>query len=390
VTTEIRAPDEGDREALARVIGLSFNYEARPEDMTLAGTLCAFDDKRGVVGTATAVPFQQWFGGSKVACSGIASVAVLPEHRGSGIARAVMAELLRASRGAGEALSVLYPANSALYRKLGYEYAGVRSLHRAPVAEFPAGGGEVEELGNEDLSEIMSCFSDYARAHNGLVLSTDQDRWREHVLAHKDEGVHQRTVGIRGNGRLQGYASYFLERGEPLGYRLTCKHLVALGQGALFALLAHLRRFENSARDIGWYGPPSAAPVGLALSSSGFSLTTEQWRWMGRVVDVQAAIQARGYPPGAKAEAIISIDDPLFDENAGPWLLQVEAGRATASATGGTRERSLPIGVFSALYSGFVSPEDLVLVGALDRSEPNLEALSAMFSGPTPWMPDFF
>jgi predicted acetyltransferase len=50
----------------------------------------------------------------------------------------------------------------------------------------------------------------------------------------------------------------------------------------------------------------------------------------------------------------------------------------------------LPIGLFSALYTGFASVGDLVLRGALDETDPRLPLLSALFSGPVPWMPDFF
>jgi predicted acetyltransferase len=50
----------------------------------------------------------------------------------------------------------------------------------------------------------------------------------------------------------------------------------------------------------------------------------------------------------------------------------------------------LPIGLFSALYTGFASAADLVVVGALDEDDERVPFLSALFAGPVPWMPDFF
>jgi predicted acetyltransferase len=50
----------------------------------------------------------------------------------------------------------------------------------------------------------------------------------------------------------------------------------------------------------------------------------------------------------------------------------------------------LPIGLFSALFTGFASPADLVVVGALDEDDERVPLLSALFAGPVPWMPDFF
>ncbi len=47
---------------------------------------------------------------------------------------------------------------------------------------------------------------------------------------------------------------------------------MALSVGAVAALLGYFRRFENSARYLGWAGPAGTVPVGLVASSSGFSM----------------------------------------------------------------------------------------------------------------------
>ncbi len=88
--------------------------------------------RQPVVGTSQAIAFDQWFGGSRVPCAGVASVAVLPEYRGRGVAGALMTQLLQHRRGQGDAVSTLYPANAQLYRRLGYEFAGLRPEFRAP------------------------------------------------------------------------------------------------------------------------------------------------------------------------------------------------------------------------------------------------------------------
>ena len=117
---------------------------------------------------------------------------------------------------------------------------------------------------------------------------------------------------------------------------------------------------------------------------------------MTRVLDVPLALRSRGYPQ-ATGEAVVEIDDTLFPENAGPWLVQADAGRVSvepldpaAVAHRPGAGKPLSIGLFSALYTGFASPADLVVVGAMDGDDERVPFLSALFAGPVPWMPDFF
>ncbi|HUB70315.1 MAG TPA: GNAT family N-acetyltransferase [Acidimicrobiales bacterium] len=389
---EIREPADGDREDIAAVLSLSFNGVVRPEDIVLEGTLCAYDAGR-TVGTALAVPFGQWFGGRCIPCAGIAGVAVLPEHRGQQVASMLMRELMSARRRQGDVVSALYPANSGLYRQLGYEFAGLMPEFEVRVTDLPRSSGEVHEMRREDLPDVMGCFSRFASHHNGPVQSAQPLRWERHVLAHREEGSHQRTVLARSaEGDVDGYASYFLGRWEQEGYLLNCKHLVALTPVALRTLLGHFRRFENSASRFAWRGAPGTVPESLAMSTTGLSMVPRLRRWMLRVLDVARSLEARGYATSS-ARAVIDIVDDALPVNSGRWMVEVEDGKGTvtklgAPATGA--ENPLPIGLFSALFSGLVTPWDLVLAGALSHDDARLTALSSLFAGPVPWMPDFF
>jgi predicted acetyltransferase len=111
-------------------------------------------------------------------------------------------------------------------------------------------------------------------------------------------------------------------------------------------------------------------------------------RWMGRVLDVPAALEARGYAP-VDGEATIEVDDPALPGNRGPWRVRAEGGRVSvAPGSGGTKPMS--INAFSALYTGYATPTDLVLAGALDADDQRRPFLGALFAGTAPWMPDFF
>jgi len=391
---DIRPPTEADQAGIAAVGALAFNMEARTDGVNFDSRrrLCSYDGER-VVATAHSIGFGQWLGGQQVPCAGIGAVAVLPEYRGQGAARALVSELLAEERGNGVAVSALYPANVALYRHLGYEYAGLHPGFRAPIADVPPARAEVAEMGGADLDGVIACFSRFAAAHNGPVQPLDRARWETDVLAHRGEGTHQRTVVVPGPGdAIAGYASYFLESAGDRGYRVACKHLVAGAPAALASLLGYFRRFENGAAEIAWSGPPTGGPVGLALSTNAFALQPTLNRWMGRVLDVPQALGGRGYP-AVSGEVVIEIRDPLFPANDGPWLVRADGGRATvtpAPRAAPLPARPLPIGLFSALYTGFATVGDLVLLGALGAADERLAVLSALFAGPVPWMPDFF
>lgn len=386
---KIKPPQEEDRAAIARVEALAFNDEPRPGAVGLGGKLCAYEDDL-LVGVATAIPLGQWFGGRRTSCSGVSGVAVAPEHRGRGVASRLMIELLRQEHQAGRALSVLYPANSALYRKLGYEFGGARPELAVPIADVPAGRGlPVSEAGGGQVPQLMKLFSHFASGHNGPVETDSPAFFVNRSLAHAGEGAHQRTVVVEGPNGLEGYASYFTGEGERAGrYRITCKHLVANTPAAFSSLLSYFRRFENSARTLAWYGPVGSAPMGLALSTNGFTMESNLVRWMTRVLDVPAALQSRGYA-AVDGEVVIEVDDPLFPGNRGPWSVSATSGKVNVERATGTG-KPLSINAFSALYTGYATPNDLVLAGMAESGDPRLGFLGELFAGPAPWMPDFF
>jgi predicted acetyltransferase len=385
---EIKPPQEDDRPAMARVVGLAFNYQANADNIKLKGKLCAFDGGT-LVGTAGAHALGQWFGGRAVPCAGVAAVAVLPEHRGRGAASRLLVQLLHQERAQGRVVSTLYPANAPLYRKLGYEFAGLRPQMVVPVADLPPGPTEgLREMRDEDVPALEECFSRFAAGHNGPVMATEPGFFTDNALAHSGEGAHQRTVLVDGADGPQGYASYFTDQQNFGGYRLTCKHLVALGADGLRALLAYFRRFENSARTFAWYGPSGSPSMSLALGTNGFALESSAIRWMARLLDVPAALEARGYPP-VDGEVTIEVDDPVMPGNRGPWLVRADGGRVRVTPGGGGA-KALSVNALSALYTGYATPSDLVLTGNMEAGDQRGPFLTALFAGASPWMPDFF
>src|SRR5687767_15372757 len=110
---------------------------------------------------------------------------------------------------------------------------------------------------------------------------------------------------------------------------------------------------------------------------------------MLRVLDVPGALEGSGWP-ATDAEAVFSVHDALFPDNAGPWLLRVEGGRATVTRRDDDHPKAVPIGLLSSMFTGYLRPADAVRLGALAAADPTVEAFGRLFSGPDPWCPFFF
>ena len=109
------------------------------------------------------------------------------------------------------------------------------------------------------------------------------------------------------------------------------------------------------------------------------------YRWMARCRP--GALSQRGVPP-VSGEAVLAVEDGLFPENRGPWLLEADGSGSVAVSPTTSRAWPVTIGALSAMYSGFLSPFDAVALGQLDEAQAPF--LARLFGGPAPWMHDFF
>ena len=245
---EMRPAGEADRESVASLLDLAFNMRRNAVDIQeLRRWLCAFSRDRPVA-SARSIDYDQWFGGQRVPCAGLAGVAVLPEYRGQGLASGIVRTVLRDERARGRAISALYPTATASYRSLGYEFGGVRLQFRAPIADLPAhrgrgrGGGEVRQMEATDLDNVMNCFSLFASGDNGPVQLPDRAGGTTTFLPPSSDRDSPRAVVVPDGEGLSGYVNYHLEPWGPggfgdNGYKAVCNHLVFEDFRALRTLL---------------------------------------------------------------------------------------------------------------------------------------------------------
>jgi len=388
--------DESEFAALLRVQGESFRMDEqgcrRYRSWLGDGNFRVVRDAGGAVVAGLAVyPMGQWFGGRSVPSWGVAAVATAPEARGAGAAGAAMRGLVREMHGAGVALSSLYPATVPLYRKSGYEHAGGRyevevRLDTLGVLPGPMPVRRLDPDSPEDAARVKALHVAHASARPGS-LERGEGLWRR---------IRERAPGpVRGyligpDRDPRGYvflASVPTRAPSWADSDLVVRDWAALDAEAgrrLWALIgSHAAQVER-------------ARLGCAPYEPLLSLLPEQHytlrlgcHWMLRVVDVPAALEARGYPASVRGELVIEVDDDLLDANRGPWTLRVEGGRGTVSR-GGSGGIALGVRALAPLYTGFHDAHALRALGWLSGDDAQVGTARALFSGLLPSMTDAF
>lgn len=362
--TYLRTPQEG-RDWLARVPSENLRTIAR------AGK---------IGGSLQLIPVGQWFGGRKVPMTGIASVGVDPDVRATGLASEMLRCALDELHSAGVCLSTLYPSTLGVYRRAGWELAGTSQWYRVSARHIDVRDREMEvrRLEDRDLPLVRKLYQRRASASSGHLGRNDL-MWKR-VLQGLGEDLHGYAVGS------QGYVLFTQIRDKGRWtYDLRVRDLVATTPGSARRIWTFFADHRSFAGDVIFPGGVSD-PMLLVLGEQDWK-AEDAWGWMTRIVDVPTALQARGYL--ASGEVHLDVRDVVCPWNSSRWVLEVSDGRGTVRK-GGRGKVSTDIRGLAALYTGYLTAHELVATGLLDASHRDLSAATALFSGPPPWLPDFF
>jgi len=332
------------------------------------------------------LPMGQFYGHRSVPQVGIAGVAVAPEHRGGGLGAALMRETVVELHARGVALSTLYPSTQRLYRGAGWEVAGGR--YEVRVAPTLLGVRErtctVRPARLEDRPAVEKLHREVAALQNG-ELDRGPYVWRR--VYEPRPGEPTRGLLIEHAGRLEGYV-YLVETSlEGPYYELVALDARASTRRAALRLLSVLADHKTLARTVIWRGGPAGALLAL-VPERGYEVRQRD-PWMLRICDLRAALEARGYAPGLRAELTFDVRDDVVRPNAGRWTLRVAGGRGRVTR-GGAGRIALDVRALAALYSGHLSAETLHVTGTLDGGPGDLARASAVFAAEAPAMTDMF
>jgi predicted acetyltransferase len=385
-----RLDDERDIPALARMLNLAFTMPLDRIDawLRLGGieNVRVLRDGTEPVATLMRIPMGQFFGGRSVPMMGVAAVAVAPEARGRGLARRLMQDAVAEMHDEGCPISCLYPSTQTLYRQIGYEQAGHRFLTHIPLATIDVRerAPSVVALDESHEHAVEACYTAFAATQDGWL---DRSRlgWAG-VRERRGERYH--GFGVERDGRLDGYL-YLAQRVKPETGRhdLVLSDLAFLSAAAGRRLLGFLADFATIGDDAVVAGGPHHPLVWL-LGQQRYEMRFKNY-WMVRLIDVRKALEARGYSPTVSTQVSLELSDDLLAGNRGRILLTIEGGHASAKP-GGSGEVRIDVSALAALWTGFATPKQLVVVGAIDGPDEALAHLAAAFAGGTPAMNDMF
>jgi len=405
--TEIRELVPGDDlEALYDLSRRAFGPASGPPESPLARAsrqalldaaiderriFAAFDGAR-LVASARYHDMRQWWHGRSMPMAGVAAVMVAPECRGRGVGRKLMTALLAAIASRGYPVSVLYPATTPIYRSLGWELAGghhyaviparsLRTLLPPDVTPKPSGvpgdgpiGAErpapVRRAGPADAEEVLAVVGrahEYARDCGPATRSA---AWVARWLADPELFAYLAPDGFLAYHWHGGHEELLVERVLASSDR-TLRDLWSI-VASHSSIAATVRARTGPADPVWWLTrEPDARLHGRE-------------QWMLRVVDVPAAIAARGFPASAQLTLPLWIEDDTRPGNSGLWELVVTGGRGHLVHSP-EAARPLTIGArgLAALYAG-TPMATLRLAGLAAGGNPVADSeLDGAFAGPS-------
>ncbi|MFD9705099.1 enhanced intracellular survival protein Eis [Lentzea sp. NPDC059081] len=384
---KIREYTEDDLDAVFRLRKVAFNSTERPERLTRPGTHGLVAELDGqVAGVLGIGEYAQFYGGAAVPMGGIGGVAVDGAMRGRGVANALLDASLNVMREHGQALSVLYATVPTLYRGRGWERSGVLEWVELPMDRLLAVPKPSERIPSRparesDLSALHECYLEVARTVDGLA-----DRRPPRIELAKVLEMDLVSV-LPGPNGLRGYLTAQREPGGDMG-RLKVFDLVALDAEAQLTLLSSLASWAGTLEAVDLRVTDPATVNLLAGTPLRHSVWTATW--MLRVVDLPAAVAARGWPDPADAAVDLEIVDPHAPWHAGPWRLVAEGGsvRIEPGGTGAVRLHARALGPW---FAGAQNTHALRRAGLLEGDPADAAALDRLVGGAgIPRLADFF
>lgn len=332
--------------------------------------------------------FGQYFGGQAIPAAGITCVGVAPEVRGAGVAAEFMRSVMKELADADVPLSVLYPSTYGLYRKAGFEPAGIRSRFQLDVSSLGIRNRsrQIVPLNPDKFEPLRALYDEVAPRFPGKIARTDRE-WRR-ILQMGAQRVY--AYGISRPGapeHLDGYVIYHQSGADRAPYEIHVRDAIAANREAAERLLTFLGDHGTMASAV-YYETGHADPL-LSAAREEWVKIPDRILWMVRVLDVQRALATRGYARQVSADIEMEIADDLIPANAKRLVLRVSGGGVRVRG-GGNGSLRLDIRGLAPLMTGHLSAEQIQMMGLLDGPPDVLAAASAVFAGPAPGMSERF
>ncbi len=291
-----------------------------------------------------------WFGGKKVKVGGIASVAVAPEARGQGIARALVGELHAMSRRRGDAVTLLYPWKQGFYARLGYAQSSSRRRLAIDPSSIPPAWRQlaratVRRVRGEDRPAIERTYA-RAAARASAWIARREVYWDR--LFARERRHH--LASFRGK-KMTGYVAFELAQEEAHAEtRLVVEELAYDDDEARRALWGALGAMRDQIAEIDVEVPEDDGIDHVLVDADRRRHGTVAVEHalgelvagpMLRLVDLERAIAGRGYAAGSYAvDVVLEPEDGVPGEPGEPprFTLRISGGRGELGKAKASRD----------------------------------------------------
>ncbi len=257
----------------------------------------------------------------------------------------------------------------------------------------------VEAFGDDGMEEVRAFQRHQAALAGSGLIDRSDDVWKHLVLSSEESEVIHRFL-VRRDGRITGYLVAFFSREKGhlppfysvqevgMQFGISCRDLVWTDEDSARALLGVAAAHRATGTNLYWSGPIND-PLQFLLKGPEATVQAA-YHWMERLVNVEAALAARGYPEGMTESFELGVSDGLVEENSGGYRVDITAGRATVSRIPRAEAR-VDVGALAAMFTGWLRPADAVRLGRLANASGSVVAiLERAFSGAPPWMSEHF
>ncbi|MBV9852437.1 MAG: GNAT family N-acetyltransferase [Armatimonadetes bacterium] len=392
---ELRPLTQEDQPALGWLMSEAFGGGRRPQDDGTEALperlqLGVFEGAR-LVAAATVLDLHVTWGDQDAPMGGVAGVACTVGERGRGHVARLMAQSLRRMREAGQYLSGLYPFSFAFYRRHGWDWVGEKRRYRVPTHAVPAApeGRDVRMYdGPEALEVVKPVYAAFARRHRGMTTRQDPvPDWWTRTLEHggsRTTYVHVHHDPV--TGEAGGYFTFrYPERDQPA--RLG--EFFANTPSAYRGLLSVMHYYGTQLSHLEFVAPADD-PLPLHVMHHDLSATLSPL-FMGRVVDVPAALSALRPPPEAQGRLALRVRDDACDWNDGTFAVAVEGGRIAVTTATAPPGVTLDIQALTQAYWGQPALSLLRYGGRLNvADDAQFSLLSALLPPAICYLQDHF
>ncbi|MGN7457631.1 GNAT family N-acetyltransferase [Paenibacillus pasadenensis] len=346
------------------------------------------------------LPLTAYVQGRKFAMGGVAAVASWPEERRKGHIAQLLRRSLEEMKERGQTLSMLAPFSIGFYRRFGWELCADRIRFTIPRDKLPPrkltpGFIERVDPAQPDIRQsLQELYEEYASGFQ-IALSRESDWWDDSVLRRKSgHAAIYRSEG----GAAEGYALYQVKE-----RKLTVHELVYLSEEAREGLWTFFGQHDSMIDQV-QFESYKGDPLPFLLPDPRIEQAVQPY-FMARIVDAEAFIEAYPFLPGPARSWTMIVEDEHAPWNDGSWELAVdERGKGSLrKLSGQPADNGAPfaesaaavalrggIGSWTALFTGYAGPRELLAAGGLTGPAAELKALAERMEPRMPNLMDFF